>query len=286
MKTLLAISLAVAATAAGQETASPAALVASLTGRASLAVDAARRPLRAYDWVPAGAGIVVASSSAVELILIDGRRFRLGAGARIRLASNDLVVVHPPVSALGSVPPLPDLAPIAAGAPRQSAAVRIRGGVATALYPCERARALADSVELRFEPPPAARRFDVRVRAADGTEAFFVSTDQPRVRVPPGTLQAGVEYLWSVRPAGAAIEAERRASFETLDATGAARRAALRDRMMHEGSLHLLAVIDQRLGLFAEAVDDLDSALAHAPRDPSAAHALAAARGALADRCR
>ena len=274
----------------GQEPKSPAAIVSAITGTASLSVPPRQREaaLRLFEWVAPGSIIDVGRGSSVILVFASGARYQLGETAKVTLGTDSFASTFGPVRGLEPVPPLPRIAPIAESArpgPR-SGVVRIRGGTIVDLYPGADAATLTESTVLRFTPVKDASRYQVELETESGTTVFQVQTQSPAVSISPGILKDGARYYWHVRTLDAIGQAARgSAEFVTLAADAARTRATLKASLEAAGdaaSLALLAEVDRRLGLLAEARDEFRAALVLAPGDIGLRQALEALERQLA----
>src|SRR5262245_17336500 len=190
---------------------------------------------------------------------------------------------------LRDVPSLSLLLPIAKqDKPGLSAgAVRIRAERIAGLYPRHGTATLAGATVLRFAPVQGAAKYRIEVQDRHGTLVFAAETADSPVRLPPGALQPGRRYDWTVRTlerAGPVAQGDE--SFATLPAQQAAAREALRQALEKEGSagaLALLAEIDRSLGLLAEAHEELRAAAQASPGDTRLAAELAELERQLSD---
>lgn len=259
----------------------PAAIVYSLVGEASHASPGeAPRTVRLFDRLPAGATLEVGPGSRLMLAFENGRRYELGERSRVTLGPKDLASRSGPVRPLPRVPPLPRLVPIAAQdrPGSRAGAVRIRAERIAGLYPHHGTATLAQATLLRFEPVDGDGRYRVEVQDGHGNLIFEVETTGPEVALPPGVLQPGTHYDWTVRTVDrAGPAAQGRADFVTLSARTAEAREALRDVLTREedgASLALLAEVDRILGLLAEAREELQTARQASAGDARLAAAL------------
>jgi hypothetical protein len=276
----LALLLSLLAVSPGQASQAPAAVVYALQGKASCAhANAPRLALRLLDRLPAGAVLTVGPGSRLAIAFTSGRRWILGAGARVTLGAADLAGRTGDVRALPPVPPL-RLAPIAREnrpGPR-AGAVRIRGLAIGDLYPRQCAAVPAEETVLLFAPVPGATRYRIAVRDRQGRSVFAAEAPAPPVAVPAGTLLPGRRYSWSVTtvdlPGGIA---RGEGEILTLGEEDARARREARAVLAAEGAdaLPLLAEIDRGRGLFREARQELREALAARPGDPALQEALA-----------
>ena len=273
--------LGLAALLAPAAAAEPVAIVYSLTGEASLIVpDAAHRPLRLFDRLPAGTIVEMSPGSRLALAFANGLRYELGERSQVTLGPQDLASRTGPVRALPRVPPLPRLSPIAAQdrpGPR-AGAVRIRGERITGLYPRSGAAALAGETVLRFDPVAATREYRIEVQDSQGRTVFRTDVESPPVKVPAGKLVAGLGYLWTVRTVDRPSAVARgEAELVILSETAAQARDESRKVLAAEGadSLLLLVEIDRSLGLLLDARENLRAFLADEPGDPELWEALA-----------
>jgi hypothetical protein len=255
------------AAAGDRAPAAPVALVYSLAGETELALPSdERRPLRLFDRLPAGAALAVGPGSRLALAFANGRRYELGERSRATLGRTDLAARSGPVRPLPAVPPLPRIAPVAEdGAGPRAGAVRIRGERITGLYPDGEATALARATTLHFAPVAGAGRYRIEVHDRQGMLVFAIETAASETRLPPGFLRSGRRYDWTVRTVERAGPVARgEAGLVTLDRRTTAAREALRRTVETSGDatlLALLADVDRRLGLWAEACDGLRTAV-------------------------
>lgn len=260
----------------------PVAIVYSLEGEASLAAPgASRRPLRLFERLAAKTTLEVGPGSRLALAFLNGRRYELGERSRVALGRQDLAFRAGPVQPLPPLPPLPGLAPIArADQPGSRAgAVRIRTEPVAGLYPGGGAATLAAATTLRFEPVDGGRTYRVEVHDRQGETVFKTETAASAVTLPPGVLRPGARYGWTVRTVErAGPVAQGKASFLTLSARNSKGREALRQALRGErdpAALALLAEVDWSLGLWAEARDELHTAVEGSPGDARLAANLA-----------
>lgn len=260
------------------------AVVSSLSGSASVAATpgATKTATRLFDWLPAGAVIEVEAGSSLTLAFCNGNRYELGERTKATLTAagvkGDSGVVRP----LDPVPPIPRAAAIASEAKpgERSGAIRIRDQEDRIrnLYPRADSAALPEGAVLRFSPAPGASRYRVELEDETGRTVFDVETQAVTVSVPAGILKPGSRYFWKVRTLdrmGPAVRGE--SAFATLAAEDIGRRAAVKAALEGKGdapSLALLAEIDRRLGLLAEAREEFRAALAKSPGDDAIRRAL------------
>lgn len=191
------------------------------------------------------------------------------------------------VRELPSLPPIPRLASVEVNSAPTSGAVRIRGAkVMSDLYPRTGMAALPDKVILRFKPVRDAASYHVVLRDAAGDRIWSLTTESNEVPVPSGKIEAGGHYYWSVRAlrSGVVIGAGE-AELSTLSAEDALQRMTFANAFGASGSdaatLSLLAEVDLRLGLVAEACDEFSVALKQRPEDMALRRTLDLARAAL-----
>lgn len=248
MKLAPILSLVLLALAGPSE---PVAIVYSLTGNATLADPA--RPLHLLDRLPPGAAVEVGPASRLALGFASGVRYELGEGARVTLGKTDLAQRAGLVKALPRVPPYLILAAISKkerpGA--RAGAVRIRGEEIEGLSPRDGAATLADATILRFQPAAGAARYQVEVVDSRGNVVFQTAPGSPAVGIPPGTIQAGARYHWTVkaldRP-GPVVKGE--ADFITLSREAAAARERLKEAAGDgDDGRELLEAVDRALGM-------------------------------------
>ena len=270
--TLGVAGLLVSTSLAHQQPEPPVAIVAALSGTASVTSAANKpAPLALFDRISASSTLEVARGSMVTLVFLNGARYELGESATATTGTTSITSSSGPVRRLEPLPSLPRFLPIAGNtqAGPRSGAVRIRGAEITHLYPGGDTTALADSTVLQFGPLADASRYRVEVDAESGARVFEVETQSSTVTISPGVLIPGARYYWQVRSLDRAGQAARgTAEFTTLSAETARERAALKAAVEATGdatSLALLAELDRSLGLLREARDGFRAALARAP---------------------
>jgi hypothetical protein len=256
----------------------PVAIVYRITGEA-LRVTPHRAAVHLFDRLPAGTTLELAPGSRLAIAFVTGKRYEISGPARATLGKGDLAAKSGGMRPLPSVPPLPRLAGIAEDEnPGPTAgAVRIRAEKIAGLYPRRGAAVLTNETVLRFQPVAGAREYRIEVQDGQGRTVFRTDAGSPPVKVPAGTLRPGHRYLWVVRTLdrpGAIARGE--ADLVTLSEDAARTREEVREILATEGpgSLPLLAEIDQSLGLWLEAREDLRTALTHEPANPALRKAL------------
>jgi hypothetical protein len=226
--------------------------------------------LALFDWLDRGAVITPDKGAKVTLALLDGRRFEVTG--EVTLQEDGLRGSEGSVRALEAVPALPRVVALAGpDVGRRSAAVRIRAaGQPLRLSPQNDDVTVHDHTVLRVQPEDG-RRIRVEVEDEKGSVLFVQQTTARRIEVPPGILEPGRRYWWSVRTLDAfGPSAHAAADFTTLGPEDRARRQALRGHLEPTDdplTLAFLAEIDHRLGLVEEALEDLERAVALCPPD-------------------
>jgi hypothetical protein len=267
------------------------AVVAYLSGSVTVRSPGSREKVTvsSLDWLSDGMTLQVGKGSQAVLILLDGRRYELGQGAEMTLTAAGAPKINGAVRELPSLPPIPKPAPIEADSAPTSGAVRIRGPAEMSdLYPKAGMVALPDKVILRFKAVGDAASYHVILRDAGGDSKWSVTTESSEVLVPSEKVEAGAHYYWNVRAlrSGVVIGAGE-AEFSTLSAEAALQRTKFASAFGASGSdaatLGLLAEVDLRLGLVAEACDEFSAALKQKPEDMALRRALDSARATLAD---
>jgi hypothetical protein len=257
----------------------PVAVVASLTGSATLSYSGQQAvKVRNLDWLGAGVRIEVQPNSTMRLILLNGRNYELRGEAVVTIDSSVLKVVAGPVRELNRLPPVPTIAPIADTSSDVAGVTAMRTNMPKiTLYP-HNASAIADQVTLWFDPVREASNYSVVVMDKDEKILFRVSTEANTVEVPADLLKPGSRYHWRVRSFGdAGVLGEKGAVFVTLSQEDLARRSAFAAAVRAEDEgmrLALIARVDQEIGLLAEARDGYEAALRLRPSDPAIQSAL------------
>ena len=265
---------------------SSAALVSDLTGSASIQSTTPKAvPVERFDAIAVGVVIEVGPDSRVTLVLAGGKRFELGPRARATIAVDRLTSLSGPITQLTSLPPLPRIAALDASRPKgPPGGIRLRGPRISGLSPFD-AVTLAPHTRLRFAPVAGAGKYGIEIEDDSGRRVFGVETTDSEVLVPGGVLEPGVAYQWTVRTLNlSGATARGTGQFRTLSSEDERDREALRRSLDAEGgarALALLAAVDQRLGLYAEALDGFREALRRTPDDMAIAQAVRSLEGLL-----
>ena len=255
-----------------------AALISDLSGSASIQSTNRKVGAERFDAIAADDVIQVGPGSRVTIVLAGGKRFELGAGARAAVAVDRLTSPSGPITELTPLPPLPRLAALDASRPKGPAGgIRLRGPRITGLSPFDTST-LATRTRLRFAPVAGASNYSVEIEDASGRRVFGVETTASEVMVPDGVLEPGVSYQWTVRTLDLfGATAQGASPFRTLSREDERDREALRRSLDAEGgadALALLATVDQRLGLYAEALEGFREALKRVPGDMAVVRAI------------
>lgn len=255
--------------------ASNAALIASLSGTATIDKST---PVRSLDWLADGAVLQVGAGSKAIVILLNGRRFELGANARATVGPVRLGKTSGPVHELDPLPPMPKIAPLEI-ASDAGAATRFRGaGNIKDMCPREGMAALPGLGKLSFQPVDGASAYQIVVEDADGNRVAQRQTTAAEIDVP---LQPAARYSWRVRALGpAGVMAEDQAAFVTLAEDQVAARKAFAKAIGPNSAL--LAEVDFRAGLVREAIDEFNAALQADPSDRDARRGLERLQSVLA----
>jgi hypothetical protein len=283
---MMVASLLLQSSSAAAPSPQPVAIVSAIKGSAWIVPKTgARQALTLYDWIKEDAVVDVAAQARLEVILIDGRRYALGGGARARLAPSSLTTLRGSVTEESAMPRLVSLAPIAGESPSATGAVRLRGRTISRLNPCEAIVTLRNETILRFDPVEGASQYDVEVRSTNDEPVFARTVDQSPLAIPAGVLAAGTGYVWTVRTVGVIPPAKSEARFMTLDSGAEAARGAFVSSL-DPATSGLLGGIDFHLGLLNEALSELAAAEQRTPADRTAAQATERARLTLATACK
>jgi len=263
------------------------AIIVSLSGQASIRTSAAvATPASNLAWLAAGVTVESGAKSALTIILANGRRYELGERARVTVNADALTTLSGAVRELQRLPPMPKLAGIAGDHRTLAGGIRLRGASKLHLYPAGGAAALPGAVTLSFAPIDSATSYNVTLMDQNEDVVLTRQTSAASVDVPRNVVKPGAKYTWRVRAIGSgAVLAEGEAGFEAISQENVAERkslAAALSEMKESDRLALLAAVDLQLGLFAEAVDELSSALRERPGDPDIARVLAIAKIACA----
>jgi hypothetical protein len=256
--------------------ASNAALIASLVGTATT-----NQTMRvsSLDWLAEGAVLCTGEKSKAVVILLNGRRFEVGANARATIGPTELRKTSGPVREMVPLPPLPLAAPLDVTSDTV-AAVRFRGATnIQELCPREGMAVLPGAAKLSFHQVEGATVYQVVLDGEDGNTVVQQQTSSTKISVPP--LQPASRYSWRVRALGKAGGiAEDRASFVTFSKEQVHARQAFANAIGR--NLALLAEIDFESGLVCEALDGFRAVLKINPGDTAMRRGLARVESALA----
>jgi hypothetical protein len=242
-----------------------------------------------FDWLSEGTTLELGEGSKAILILVNGHRYELGSRAQATVFAARPPKISGVARELVALPPIPTPAPIATTAASTSGASRIRGMKMSQLYPYAGTFAIASKVTLRFAVVPGATSYRVAIEDVNGNRLFNMSTEATAVVVTDSILKPGEHYLWLVRAmsSGGVEIGSGTETFNTLTARDLMQRLefakALGAQSDDPSMYALLADVDLRLGLIAEACDEFNMALESRPDDTVLRRALESARTSLTD---
>ena len=267
------------------------AMVESLKGQVTIRLPGATTDIVAsgLEWLPAGTAVEVHRESSATLILINGHHYELRGGAKATVTADGLSRTTGLVRELKALPPIPKFVPIVDDAESVPGAVRFRGpNDPQDLYPRAGAAALASSLKLLFSPVRDASAYDVTLEDEAGQPLLSERTASTSLAVPPDKLRDGAHYSWHVRAIGSAgVLGQGAAEFVTLSREDIEQRTHFAQALagVPEASrLALLADVDLRLGLIAEARAEFQAALRLNPSDAAIQGALESRRFLPAER--
>jgi serine/threonine protein kinase len=267
------------------------AVIASLSGEARIhdPVTQKRTAAASLDWLQPGVTLDVGTGSSATVILLNGRRYELRAGARATVTADGLTGSSGPVSELERLPPIPKATPLADRTANTSGAVRLRGATPIRnMYPREGMTALPNGLQLSFASIPEASIYRIDLKDAEGNTLDNIQTAANHVAIPSGTVRPGATYFWHVRAIGSmGVVGEGEATFAIISEQNAQQREALAKVLLASredaSAVALLAGVDWRLGLLEEARQGLNAALRLRPGDAAILHALEGVQAALAE---
>jgi hypothetical protein len=265
-----------AVAAAGNARDVPAVLVYRVVGDARFTRPGeAPRPARPLEWLPERTRLEVEVGGLLSVVTVDGRRYDIrGRGSAVATATA-LISRRGDVRELPRLPPLPLTALRDEDHPgRAMGAIRVRADRIDRLCPSG-TLVRASDLTLSFEPVGAAR-YEIEIRDAAGRSVLRQEVADPRLGPPPGALEPGARYRWTVRSLGGP---ERRGEghFVTLPRELEGRRAVLQAAIQASDEPSVVALgagVDERLGLLREARDGFRAALRREPDNRSAQEAL------------
>jgi hypothetical protein len=140
-------------------------------------------------------------------------------------------------------------------------------------------------LKLSFSPVEGATIYNVVVTNSDGDAVFNINTGATAVDVSPDVLEPGARYSWRVRAMGVAGQlGTGDAEFVTLSRESAEQRSNFAkgiESLEQATRFALMAEVDLRLHLLAEACEEFEKALRLNPDDPEIKRAAAVASEAL-----
>jgi hypothetical protein len=275
---VLLMSPASAATAIDSSPEGFAALVADVSGGGAV-TRAGKQPhtVGLYDALEPGVEIVVPSDVRITLVFASGRRVEVSGPAKARVARDGVSSSSGNIRDLPWLPRLPRVPAIASSDSGKVAAIRLRASAIPWLYPSVGATTRADETTLEFARAAGAGPYKVQVDDRDGVSVFKAETDVSQVSVPAGVLKSASLYYWTVRASGPG-GGSAQASFRTLSAGDERARERFKAAIEETNdarALGVLAELDRRLGLIAEARKELQAAVRAAPEDAALRSALA-----------
>jgi hypothetical protein len=139
------------------------------------------------------------------------------------------------------------------------------------LYPRAGAAALPSSLTLLFSPVREASIYEVTLEDESGEMLLRERSSSTSLAVPPDKLRDGARYSWRVRAIGSAgVLGEGAAAFVTISREDIEQRTQFAEALGETAEalrLALLADVDLRLGLIAEARAEFEAALRLNPSD-------------------
>jgi hypothetical protein len=261
----------------------PLALVTSVHGTVTVTNEPAPRPVRLLEWLEDGAIVATGKDSSAVVIFADGQRCEVGPLSQMRVSPQGPRRISGAVATLPASAPMP---PLPAMAPGQSDSDRIgalrfqRAYTVDDLFPADPDTVLPDHAVLRFRAVEGATAYNVDVRDDNHRAVFQAHSVSNEIPLPAGTLKAGQHYQWSVSTVSK-FRNYGQTEFSTLSEATLANRAAFRQAVNGTDRDSALARVgvDRRLGLLAEARDQLRQLLANSPaQSPDAAELTALLR--------
>ncbi len=279
----------------------PVAIVCWISGNAKFLKTASSRAktLSVLDRLPSGAIVRTDEGAQVMLVFLDGERYVLGSGSKIRVGRRGVKIDAGSVQRLESVPAVAQLPRLAKDQKpgKRPAAGRIRQArfaprPTFELYPHDQATLLHDAPVLHFRALSRVERYEVEVRDIRGRDIYSVEMDvrataanrgsKPsrrrthrnfldtvRVEIPEGVLVP--ETVYHLRVSSGSM-GRQILHGDTLFTTASRRDARARHHLARQaaatddpGLLMLLADVDYRLGLWREACDSLARLAIHEP---------------------
>lgn len=203
------------------------------------------------SWLATGDTLLLDQDARLVLVYRSGRRFETRGAGRVRIGSK--APSGPGVRELPNLPAWPVRLQAEELRGTRPGGLRVRAGRIEGLRPGDGGTLLADEAWLSFTPEAGVSSYAVEVSDRHGRSVFATRTDATALQVPPGRLQAGAAYYWTVETldtAGPGAQGE--AAFRTLSAQEAAEYESTRGRLQGTAEAEAriyLSAIDASLGL-------------------------------------
>jgi hypothetical protein len=170
--------------------------------------------------------------------------------------------------------PVPSIAKIAAIAKEENAgkrvgAARVRGAFEE-IYPDEDTCVLSDQAQFLFKPFEKNMDYSMKIQDSEDNQVFSLITRTNRIEIPPGLLQDGSQYSWTIEAISKDRVVTMEASFCTVSSENAQARHALAQQAKEFNSpdLYLLLMkVDLNLGLYREACEEMEVLLQQIPEN-------------------
>jgi hypothetical protein len=185
---------------------------------------------------------------------------KLGPRSKITVGNDSSVRVRGQVEQLTPATPTPKLAALASEYKATAVgAIRVRGPEPIRdLFPKAGFFANPSRVTLKFTPVAGHSEYEVTVEDDELKQVFKGKTSGGTIEI--GALKPGTHYTWTVQTVGSGRKMTGEAEFETLTLENGEARNQLAQRAAKNPELMtLLALVDLRLGLLAEAEAGLTS---------------------------
>ena len=232
-----------------------------------------RSEINLFDWIKIGTVIQTELEAKVVIAFSTGDRYELRGKTKATVGQEGFISSSGTLNKLESVPVMPQIAAISQEASPGSrlGGIRLRGpkGSISKFYPSKGTTLLAEEAVFTFEPIYGVKKYKVEIKDEYGNKIFSVETRSTKIATYPSVLKSGANYSWKVwilEKREPSILAE--AVFSTVSEENTRARNAFKAQAYQSKDgikLLLLAQLDMALGLWKEACETLNDALALFP---------------------
>lgn len=232
-----------------------------------------RSEINLFDWIKIGTVIQTELEAKVVIAFSTGDRYELRGKTKATVGQEGFISSSGMVKKLESVPVMPKIAAISREARPGSrlGGIRLRGpkGSISKFYPSKGTTLLAEEAVFTFEPIYGVKKYKVEIKDEWGNKIFSAETGSTKIATYPSVLKSGANYswkVWALEKREPSILSE--AVFSTVSEENTRARNAFKEQAYQSKDgikLLLLAQLDMALGLWKEACETLNDALALFP---------------------